>query len=78
VLGWPELLKHDAFAALRMIQSVQCANGETLLTTRCPVRIDGQLLNSPVGAPRTGEHTRQILNEFGGGEFGAGEFPGEQ
>ena len=73
VLGWPELLKHDAFAALRMIQSVQCANGETLLTTRCPVRIDGQLLNSPVGAPRTGEHTRQILDEFG-----PDDLPGEE
>src|SRR5258708_2254009 len=78
VLNWPELLKHDAFAALRMIQSVTCANGEALLTTRCPVRIDGQLLNSPVGAPRTGEHTRQILDEFGGGEFDAGKLSGEE
>ena len=68
VLAWPELLKHDAFAVLRMVQSVKCASGETLLTTRCPVRIDGQLLNSPIGAPRTGEHTHQILDEFGGEE----------
>jgi CoA:oxalate CoA-transferase len=65
VLGWPELLQHDAFRVLRMVQSVTCSSGQILLTTRCPIRIDGQVLESPVGAPRTGEHTQQILDECG-------------
>jgi CoA:oxalate CoA-transferase len=65
VLGWPELLQHDAFAVLHMVQSVKCSSGEAILTTRCPIRIDGQVLESPAGAPRTGEHTQQILDECG-------------
>ncbi len=65
VLGWPELLQHDAFRVLGMVQSVKCSSGETLRTTRCPIRIDGKILDSPAGAPRAGEHTEQILNEWG-------------
>ena len=64
VLSWPELLAHDAFRVLRMVQSVQCSSGETLRTTRCPIRIDGEVLDSPVPAPRTGEHTAGILAEW--------------
>jgi len=64
VLSWPELLAHDAFRVLRMVQSVQCSSGETLRTTRCPIRIDGEVLDSPMAAPRTGEHTAGILAEW--------------
>jgi CoA:oxalate CoA-transferase len=65
VLTWPQLLASDAFAALGMTQRVARANGAALETTRCPIRIDGALLTSPVGAPRVGEHTDAIRAEFG-------------
>ncbi len=65
VFDWPRLLAHDAFAALRMIQEVRRANGATLATTRCPIRVDGGILTSPRGAPRLGEDTAALTTEFG-------------
>ena len=61
VLTWPRLLEHEGFKVLDMIQEVARANGASLLTTRCPIRIDGEVLKSPVGAPRIGEHNDEIL-----------------
>lgn len=64
VLNWHQLLVHDGFKALDMIQRVSRANGASLTTTRCPIRIDGALLTSPVGAPTIGEHNAVIAQEF--------------
>jgi crotonobetainyl-CoA:carnitine CoA-transferase CaiB-like acyl-CoA transferase len=64
VLTWPRLIEHDAFRVLQMTQRVSRANGATLETTRCPIRIDGARLTSPVGAPKVGEHTEVIAREF--------------
>jgi len=64
VLTWPRLLAHDGFKVLNMIQQVSRTNGATLATTRCPIRIDGALLTSPVGAPTIGEHNASIMQEF--------------
>jgi len=33
-------------------------------TTRCPIRIDGEVLTSRMAAPRIGEHNAEILSEF--------------
>jgi CoA:oxalate CoA-transferase len=65
VLTWPELMASEAFQSLGMVQRVARANGAALDTTRCPIRIDGQILTSPVGAPRVGEHTQGLVEEFG-------------
>ncbi|HWQ15274.1 MAG TPA: CaiB/BaiF CoA-transferase family protein [Roseiflexaceae bacterium] len=65
VLTWPQLMAHDAFKVLGMIQEVRRANGARLVTTRCPIRVDGALLTSPVGAPKVGEHNDAIAAEFG-------------
>jgi CoA:oxalate CoA-transferase len=35
-----------------------------LKTTRCPIRIDDEILKSAQHAPRVGEHTEQIAREF--------------
>jgi CoA:oxalate CoA-transferase len=64
VLTWTQLVASEAFQALGMTQRVTRSNGASLETTRCPIRIDGQLLASPVGAPRVGEHTGAIVGEF--------------
>jgi len=65
VLTWPQLLGHDAFKALHMIQEVRRDNGAALVTTRCPIRVDGGILTSPRGAPQIGEHTDAIVQELG-------------
>ena len=64
VLTWPQLLAHGAFKALHMTQHVSRANGASLQTTRCPIRIDGAVLTSPRGAPQVGEHNDEIAREF--------------
>jgi crotonobetainyl-CoA:carnitine CoA-transferase CaiB-like acyl-CoA transferase len=52
-----------------MIQDIDgrpgSATSSAMRTTRCPIRIDGELLASPVAAPRIGEHNQTIAKEFG-------------
>lgn len=64
VFTWTRLLNHEGFQVLDFVQTVSRGDGISLPTTRCPIRIDGQLLKSPKGAPRVGEHTAAILKEF--------------
>ena len=64
VYTWPKLFQHEAFQVLDMIQEVSRRSGVSLRTTRCPIRIDGEILKSAQGAPRLGEHTEQIVREF--------------
>ncbi len=56
VLDWPHLVTHEGFIALDMIQNVTRPDGPTVATTRCPIRIDGEILQSPLGAPRLGQN----------------------
>jgi len=64
VLTWPRLMAHEGFRVLNMTQKVSRANGASLVTTRCPIRVDGERLFSPVGAPKVGEHNAEIRKEF--------------
>jgi crotonobetainyl-CoA:carnitine CoA-transferase CaiB-like acyl-CoA transferase len=64
VFTWSRLMKHDAFKALDMVQDVMCSDGSILRTTRCPIRIDGEIYKSSNGAPRVGQHTEDITGEF--------------
>jgi CoA:oxalate CoA-transferase len=64
VFTWPRLLAHDAFQALDFIQQVTRREGVTLRTTRCPIRIDGEIYKSAKGAPVLGQDTARILAEL--------------
>jgi crotonobetainyl-CoA:carnitine CoA-transferase CaiB-like acyl-CoA transferase len=68
VLTWDRLFAHESFQALQMIQSVDDRPGSSsssaMRTTRCPIRIDGELLTSSLYAPRIGEHNQVIADEF--------------
>ena len=64
VLTWPELFDQEAFRALDMVQEITRAGNISLLTTRCPIRIDGTVLKSSKGAPRLGDDTENIRREF--------------
>jgi crotonobetainyl-CoA:carnitine CoA-transferase CaiB-like acyl-CoA transferase len=65
VLTWPRLVAHDGFKALAMTQTVRRANGASLVTTRCPIRIDGGILTSERGAPKVGEDNANITAQLG-------------
>ncbi|MDP9050090.1 MAG: CoA transferase [Acidobacteriota bacterium] len=64
VLTWDRLFAHDAFHALNMVQTIDSRPNAVLRTTRCPIRIDGELLTSPLAAPRIGEHNDVLAEEF--------------
>jgi crotonobetainyl-CoA:carnitine CoA-transferase CaiB-like acyl-CoA transferase len=65
VLDWPKLCASEAFHQLAMIQTLRDGNGIEILTTRIPIRLDGDLLTSERLAPRVGQHTETIQEEFG-------------
>lgn len=64
VLSWPKLWQTEAFRSLDFVQEVTRDGGPTLRTTRCPITIDGQRFKSSRGAPRVGQHTTEIQQEF--------------
>lgn len=64
VLTWDRLLQHEGFKVIDMVQEVARDEHVKLDTTRCPIRIDGEILKSRKGAPRIGEDTTRILSEF--------------
>jgi len=64
VLTWDRLFEHEGFTALGMVQTVDSRASAVMRTTRCPIRIDGEVLTSRMAAPRIGEHNAEILSEF--------------
>jgi CoA:oxalate CoA-transferase len=65
VLTWKRLMAHEGFQALGMVQPVKRTRADQeILTTRCPIRIDGEVFLSEKGSPRIGEDSAQIIEEF--------------
>ena len=64
VLTWPRLMEHPGFEAIGMVQSLGAGN-TSMKTTRCPLRIDRQVLRHARPAPAIGEHTQEIVQELG-------------
>ncbi len=44
VLDWPKLLSSEAFGQLDMLQTLANGKGLEILTTRCPFRLDRNVL----------------------------------
>lgn len=72
VLTLEQLVSHDGFAAIDMVQRVDrdaslTRAGEPLAlkTTRSPIRVDGQTLASEVASPKLGQHDAALDEEFG-------------
>lgn len=67
VLTLEELLEHEGFTALGMMQQVARPiqdGGLELSTTRSPLRVDGAVLTSDRPAPRLGEHTAAVFADI--------------
>ena len=65
VLDWPTLRASEAFQQIAMLQTLTDDRGIEILTTRSPIRLDGNLLTSKRLAPSVGQHTEAIQEEFG-------------
>jgi len=65
VLNYDELVQEEGYKIMNMEITVKTGNGISVTTTRCPIRVDGELLLSGKGAPLLGEHNEQIEEQFG-------------
>ncbi|MEO6733612.1 MAG: CaiB/BaiF CoA-transferase family protein [Ferruginibacter sp.] len=61
VLDWNKIKEHPAYKILEMEQTIITANGKEIITTRCPIRIDGERLFSGTPAPELGAHNKKII-----------------
>lgn len=64
VLDWEEMTEHEAYKVLKMDQVIH-ANGQEIMTTRCPIRINRERLYADKPAPKLGEDKKFIVEEFG-------------
>ena len=64
VLNWQQLVEHQAFKVLNMLQTVTSKNGDECITTRCPIKIDDQIIKASIAAPALGQHQLSALREF--------------
>ncbi len=63
VFDWDKMIQHEAYKKLLMEQKIM-AGGKEIVTTRCPIRINGQRLFAARPAPQVGEHNEKIYNDF--------------
>jgi crotonobetainyl-CoA:carnitine CoA-transferase CaiB-like acyl-CoA transferase len=64
VLDWPQLVRHEGFAALELTQEIESPEHGVMRTTRCPLRVDGALLTSARGAPALGADNEEVLRRL--------------
>ena len=64
VLNWNQLMQHDGFKVLDMLQEVQMSDGYKYRTTRNPVTIDGEFFTSAKGSPKLGEDNETIISQL--------------
>lgn len=64
VLDWETLTRHEGYKVLEMEQAITTAGGMGLVTTRCPIRINGERLFSGKPAPSLGQDNEQIVMEL--------------
>lgn len=64
VMDYAALVLEKGYQLLNMELDVKTTNGLSIKTTRCPIRIDGKILTSNIGAPLVGEHNELIEKQF--------------
>ena len=64
VLDYETLDQQPFVKDLQLKQTVKNSDGETLVTTRSPIQLDGEILGSTKAAPKVGEDNAVIHKEF--------------
>lgn len=65
VMNYESLTREKGYQLLNMELNVKTSNGLSIKTTRCPIKIDGAIFTSEIGAPLIGEHNHLIEKQFG-------------
>jgi crotonobetainyl-CoA:carnitine CoA-transferase CaiB-like acyl-CoA transferase len=63
VFDWEKMMEHEAYKVLGMEQIIKIAES-SIITTRCPIRINGKRLYSGKPAPKLGEHNEKVEKEM--------------
>ncbi|MDR7212582.1 CoA transferase [Flavobacterium piscis] len=64
VLNYEELNNQSFVNELQLKQTVKNSAGETLVSTRSPIQLDGEILTSSKAAPKVGEDNLRIHEQF--------------
>lgn len=64
VLNYEQLFAQEGFQVLDFVQQVEMIDGYQYKTTRCPIRIDGELLTFGKASPKLGQDNEKISKEF--------------
>jgi len=64
VLEWEQMLEHEGFKVIDMLQRIKRSDGLDIETLRCPIRFDDDIFKSEIAAPTIGQHTTDITKEF--------------
>jgi crotonobetainyl-CoA:carnitine CoA-transferase CaiB-like acyl-CoA transferase len=59
------MMEHEGFKVLDMLQTVTREDDVAICPTRSPLRIDGRRASVARAAPRVGEHSARIREDFG-------------
>jgi crotonobetainyl-CoA:carnitine CoA-transferase CaiB-like acyl-CoA transferase len=63
VFDWGQMMNHEAYQSLQMEQGLNISD-KKIMTTRCPIRINGERLYADKAAPKLGEHKEKIMAEL--------------
>ncbi|MEY2869174.1 MAG: hypothetical protein RIR01_1654 [Bacteroidota bacterium] len=64
VLNYEQLFAQQGFQVLDFVQEVEMTDGYRYKTTRCPIRIDGELFTFGKASPKLGQDNEKIIKEF--------------
>ena len=64
VLNYEQLFAQEGFQVLDFVQEVEMIDGYRYKTTRCPIRIDGELFTFGKASPKLGQDNEKIIKEF--------------
>ena len=64
VLNWDQMIEHEGFKIIDMVQRIKRFDGLDIKTLRCPIRINKEIFKSEIAAPVVGQHTDEITKEF--------------
>ncbi len=64
IMNYDELVQQEGYKVLNMEITVRTSNGLLVKTTRCPIKVDGKVMVSDIGAPQLGEHNTEIEKTY--------------
>jgi crotonobetainyl-CoA:carnitine CoA-transferase CaiB-like acyl-CoA transferase len=63
VFDWEQMMNHEAYLSLQMEQELSISE-KKVITTRCPIRINGKRLYADKAAPKLGEDKEKVMAEL--------------